>query len=141
MRKEKREGPCEYPGEHHPDCNGIGSTKDHITPKCIGKILKWSQKEKEDTRNIQFLSEACHRMKDKETPYLLALARKQKNGGTIFFGEHQRLEDKDLEKVFGKIPSGPCFAPVEQPQPEIEITEEENAPEPYFTPMPQHAEA
>jgi hypothetical protein len=59
---------CEYPGEHARGCNGVGYTRDHLTPRCIARAWKWSRKQMDSPENIQWLSRECHNIKDKPTP-------------------------------------------------------------------------
>jgi len=77
---------CEAP-THHPDCNGVGSTKDHFTSKAIARARKWSHKKLNDPENIQYLSPSCHQEKDKNNAQIAQQVRFQVNGGTIRFGE------------------------------------------------------
>lgn len=83
----KVERPCEAL-EHVASCNGIGSTKDHFTPRCIAKELGWRQGQVSDPQNIQWLSEDCHKEKDSTTPLRLSLLRKQLQGIPVGFSEH-----------------------------------------------------
>lgn len=70
---------CEAP-DHSPDCNGFGDTRDHFTPRCIARELGWSQQQVNDPMNIQYLSPACHKEKDKTTPERLDQLRRQREG-------------------------------------------------------------
>jgi len=84
----ERERICEAP-YHTEGCNGIGETKDHLTPKCIAKhVLGWSRKQIEDPANIQYLSKACHQEKDATTSVRFRLALRQKKGETITLEEY-----------------------------------------------------
>lgn len=79
---------CEAPN-HAPDCDGRGSTRDHFTPRCIAELLRWSPKEVHGRENIQYLSHACHREKDRSTPRRLEQVKKQLRGRRINLGEHE----------------------------------------------------
>ena len=80
MSKERPiRGPCEAP-VHVDACGGIGETKDHFTPRCIAKLLKWTPKQLSDPMNIQYLSQACHSEKDSTTPKRLQILKDQLNG-------------------------------------------------------------
>jgi len=94
----KEYGPCEAP-EHAEGCTGIGSTKDHFTPKCIAKVLKWNQKALSHPLNIQWLSPACHIEKDSSTPARRNELLVQLNGATIGLGEHVTIVSRKLKKV------------------------------------------
>lgn len=61
---------------HSIDCSGRGSTKDHFTPRCIGKLFHIGRRVHRK-ENIQYLSKACHRDKDYTTPFRLGLTKKQ----------------------------------------------------------------
>lgn len=83
--------PCEAP-EHHPNCDGIGSTKDHFTPQCIAKLYRWKKKEIDAPENIQYLSPACHIEKDRTTPLRKEILKLQLQGHIeVPFGGHQRI--------------------------------------------------
>jgi hypothetical protein len=84
----KKERPCEAP-EHVEGCDGVGSTRDHFTPKSIGKALRWGSRLINDPDNIQYLSEACHTEKDRSTRRRLEQVRRQIHGEDIDFGEHE----------------------------------------------------
>ncbi|MCL4417475.1 MAG: hypothetical protein M1365_12405 [Actinobacteria bacterium] len=84
-------GPCENPGQHAPDCNGVGETRDHITPKSIARLLGWTESEIKDPNNIQHLSQACHRQKDGTTPIRLEVLTRQLAGEFIGFELHTKL--------------------------------------------------
>jgi len=74
MTLEKRE--CEAP-YHVEGCSGYGETIDHHTPRCIArKILHWKKKQIDAPENIQYLSKACHREKDRTTCERFRLAKK-----------------------------------------------------------------
>jgi len=90
--KEQMYPPCEAP-IHCDDCDGVGRTKDHFTPKCIAKLWGWSGKQIGAEENLQYLSEACHKAKDLSTPARFELAVEQMNGANIAFGEHQIVDD------------------------------------------------
>ena len=75
--------------EHSNGCSGLGNTRDHFTPKCIAKLMGWSNKMINCYENIQYLSEACHVEKDRTTPKRLELLRRQLEGEMIAFGQHQ----------------------------------------------------
>ena len=83
---------CEAPF-HVEGCNGIGETVDHHTPRCIAKkVLGWTESQVNAPENIQRLSVACHRHKDKDTPARLELARLQKQGKIdVPFGMYEKL--------------------------------------------------
>lgn len=82
---------CEAPS-HVAGCNGKGTTVDHFTPKCVARELGWTKDMVESWENKQYLSEACHKAKDKDTPARAALVRYQeKQGHEVKFGEHEHL--------------------------------------------------
>ena len=81
---------CEAP-DHVDGCHGKGTTKDHFTPECIAKELGWSFAQTNDEANLQYLSPACHRAKDKDTPLRRDLLREQKNGANVPFPVHQQI--------------------------------------------------
>lgn len=87
MKEQALTRPCEAP-EHVPGCHGRGTTKDHFTPEAIAKLLGWRRADREQRANIQYLSPACHRVKDRSTPHRLFQTKQQLMGGTIIFGEH-----------------------------------------------------
>lgn len=57
---------CEAP-YHIAACTGIGESEDHFTPKCIGRLLGWTSEEISSPENKQWLSVACHAVKDQTT--------------------------------------------------------------------------
>lgn len=78
---------CEAP-VHTPSCNGIATSIDHFTPRCIGKLLGWSKKQIDSDENKQWLSQPCHASKDRTTPAKLQQVKFQLRGGSINFGQH-----------------------------------------------------
>jgi|GEM_PF-1491404 hypothetical protein len=97
MTKSKKEEffpPCEAP-IHCDECDGVGRTKDHFTPKCIAKLWGWSGKQIGAEENLQYLSEPCHIAKDISTPARYELAKEQMDGAYIAFGEHQMVDDPE----------------------------------------------
>ncbi len=84
---------CEAP-IHVRECSGFGETKDHFTPKCIAKLLRWKQKQIEDPLNIQYLSFACHKEKDSTTPARLQLLKDQLGGKMFTFRQHTNYFNK-----------------------------------------------
>lgn len=84
----RNERQCEAP-EHVEGCNGRGSTRDHFTPRCIAKLLRWRDSQTNAPENIQYLSEACHTEKDRSTPRRLQQVRAQLSGRRIELGEHE----------------------------------------------------
>ena len=70
------ERPCEAP-VHHKNCPCVGCDKpkwcratnqDHFTPKCVAKKMGWKPKQMNRPENLQWLSNPCHRRKDRSTP-------------------------------------------------------------------------
>lgn len=57
---------CEAP-YHVADCSGVGESEDHFTPKCIARLLGWTSEEIHSPENKQWLSFACHAVKDQTT--------------------------------------------------------------------------
>jgi hypothetical protein len=86
-RKRDAGAPCEAP-EHVSDCNGLGSTIDHLTPKCIARVLGWRRKKLNAADNLQLLSEECHQAKDRDTAMRRNLLIEQLEGRTVRFGDH-----------------------------------------------------
>jgi hypothetical protein len=84
----RNERPCEAP-THAEGCDGVGSTRDHFTPKGIAKLLRWGNKRVNAPENIQYLSEACHTEKDRSTPRRIEQVKQQLNGRRINLGEHE----------------------------------------------------
>jgi len=85
---ERAEGHCEWPG----GCKESDITKlqvDHITPRCIARLLGWSKVEANDPMNHQLLCVDCHRKKDETTRAKKEQVIYQMQGGMIGFGEHQ----------------------------------------------------
>lgn len=82
--------PCEAE-VHAGGCNGIGSTKDHFTPRAVAKLLGWAAQQLGSPENLQHLSPACHAIKDRTTPKRMHLLEKQLQGREIKFGDHQRV--------------------------------------------------
>ncbi len=78
---------CEAPS-HVDGGSGFGETKDHFTPKCIAKLLKWKPRQISDPMNIQYLSQACHREKDSTTPARLQIVKEQLSGKQFTFEEY-----------------------------------------------------
>ena len=87
--------PCEAP-IHNESCDGVGSTVDHFTPKCIGKLWGWSYEQINAKENIQYLSEPCHKDKDRTTEARLLLARKQLKGAYISLEYYLTVEDPNF---------------------------------------------
>jgi len=80
---------------HAPDCDGRGTTRDHFTPRCIAKLLGWSSEQIGSPENIQYLSQACHVLKDRSTPLRFQLLRSQlSKGHWVGLGDHQRYAKK-----------------------------------------------
>ena len=105
MKKERKDyPPCEAP-IHNEDCDGIGGTVDHFTPMCIAKLWGWKNEEINAKENIQHLSVACHREKDKTTEARLTLARQQLRGAYISLDYYKTIEDPNfhLERL-DKLP-------------------------------------
>ncbi len=73
---------------HEQECERIGSTKDHFTPRSIARLLDWSIPQMNDERNIQKLSEACHKKKDEITPLFIERIERLQNGGSVTLWEH-----------------------------------------------------
>lgn len=69
---------------HAPDCNGLATSRDHITGKRLGKMLGWSRKKINSRENIQLLSEPCHGLKDNDTCINVNILKKAQNGGITF---------------------------------------------------------
>lgn len=67
---------CEAP-YHVANCTGIGESVDHFTPKCIARLLGWTDDEINDKTNKQWLSFACHAAKDLTTNNRLKLLTAQ----------------------------------------------------------------
>jgi len=102
MSKETSEYPqCEAP-IHSEYCDGVGNTKDHFTPECIAKLWGWSYEEINDKKNIQYLSVACHREKDKTTEARLTLVRQQLRGEYISLEYYKTIEDPNFRLEQGK---------------------------------------
>lgn len=99
--------PCEAV-EHVAACphDKLKVTDDHITPRSIGKILKWSMEyyNRDDTdiyrlkhpsvndpENHQWLSEPCHRQKDHDTALRGEVLKQQMQGQNIPFDVHRQI--------------------------------------------------
>lgn len=79
---------CEAP-EHVTACDGWAKSRDHFTPKCIGKLLGWSEDQLDSPENIQYLSLPCHKEKDKDTALRKGILRQQLEGRlNLTFKEH-----------------------------------------------------
>ena len=61
-------------------------TRDHLTPRCIGKALGWTPDEINHPDNIQMLKWGKHREKDQTTPWELQTVLR--NGGAKTLWEH-----------------------------------------------------
>ena len=82
---------CEAP-EHVENCHGMGTTKDHFTSECIGKVWGWSQEQLDSEENIQYLSPQCHIEKDKTTALRRDILRQQLRGElNLTFTEHRTI--------------------------------------------------
>lgn len=92
--------PCEAP-EHHENCDGRGTSIDHFTPKCIGKLMGWSRSQINAPENLQWLSDPCHTAKDIDTPLRKEVLRRQlKEGLSIPFETHVAVfEQRSLEPL------------------------------------------
>lgn len=66
---------------HAPDCNGLATSRDHITGKRLGKMLGWSKKQIGSEKNKDLLSEPCHKLKDSDTCINIKILKKAQNGG------------------------------------------------------------
>ncbi len=86
---------CEAP-YHVEGCKGIGNTKDHFTPKRIALKLGWTLKQIHAVENTQWLSEPCHKTKDRETPAMGKILDRILAGETVLFfdlnTEHKKNE-------------------------------------------------
>jgi hypothetical protein len=92
MRREKEQPRCGAP-IHAKNCDGVGKSIDHFTPKCIGKLWGWTKQQINAQENLQNLSKACHKEKDKTTQARYVMAILQKKGANIPFGVHQQIEE------------------------------------------------
>lgn len=81
---------CEAPF-HVDGCHGRGTTKDHFTPESIGRILGWKEEQIQSEENLQYLSPACHKAKDLDTPLRGQILKKQKSGVNIPFEVHRQI--------------------------------------------------
>jgi hypothetical protein len=81
---------CEAP-QHTRKCDGIGSTRDHFTPKSLLKVLNFrSPKYWNREENIQYLSPSCHSEKDAITPNEIYW-NKFHGGGKTLWQHHNEL--------------------------------------------------
>ncbi len=85
---------CEA-GIHSFFCKGEGTTTDHMTPKCLGRLdeMKWVF----EKDNFQHLDERCHALKDFDTPERLELRLRQIDGKFISLTEY--LEQLSFEVI------------------------------------------
>lgn len=99
MREKLRRTGCESPN-HNRECPCLTCitrdcarcpllTLDHLTPKCIAfNVLGWNYKQVNRKENLQWLSEPCHKDKDRPTERVYRQLQMQQQGVFIRLGEH-----------------------------------------------------
>lgn len=122
MKERLQPRQCEAP-EHHPSCDGIGSTRDHFTPRCIGKLLGWDKKKINSPDNIQWLSPACHIAKDRDTPLRKEVLKMQlKEGYSFNFEAHQAIFNGEVSVKEIRMQEGKVYH-LHRPSPEHQLSE------------------
>lgn len=95
---------CEAP-YHVAACSGKGESEDHFTPKCIGRLLGWTSEEINSPNNKQWLSFACHAIKDQTTSnrlkILTAQLTKDLDVNLSYVKQWSRRENKSIKAAGG----------------------------------------
>lgn len=100
--KQMKDRVCEAP-YHVADCNGIGESEDHFTPKCIARLLGWTSEEINSPENKQWLSFACHAIKDQTThnrfKILIAQLTRELDVNLSYVKQWSRRENKAIGRA------------------------------------------